>query len=218
MSEPITVVLVDDDALVRAGLNLILGGASDIKVIGEAGDGAVGVELVRELHPDVVLMDIRMPQLDGIEATTLLVADGGATRIIVLTTFDADDYVMRALGRGAHGFLLKDTPPAQIVEAIRRVAAGEPMLSPSVTARLIQRVTEPAAEDRAQRARKQLSRLSERELDVAVAVGQGRSNADIGAELFMSLATVKAHISRLFTKLGVDNRVQIALLVHDADL
>ena len=218
MSEPITVVVVDDDALVRAGLNLILGGASDIKVIGEAADGEAGVDLVRELHPDVVLMDIRMPQLDGIEATTLLVGDGGATRIIVLTTFDADDYVMRALGRGAHGFLLKDTPPAQIVEAIRRVAAGEPMLSPSVTARLIQRLTEPAGEDRARRARKQLSLLSERELDVAVAVGQGRSNADIGAELFMSLATVKAHISRLFTKLGVENRVQIALLVHDADL
>jgi DNA-binding NarL/FixJ family response regulator len=214
----IRVAVVDDDALVRAGLSLILGGADDIEIIGEADDGVAGIELVRRTEPDVVLMDIRMPHLDGLEATARLLRGDEPPRIIVLTTFDADEYVVRALGDGASGFLLKDTPPAQIVDAVRKVAAGEPMLSPSVTAQLIRQVASHPTGDRPTRAREQLDQLSEREREVAVAVGRGLSNADIAEELYMSVATVKSYVSRLLVKLDADNRVQIAILVHDAGL
>jgi DNA-binding NarL/FixJ family response regulator len=214
----IRVAVVDDDALVRAGLSLILGGADDIEIIGEADDGVAGIELVRRTAPDVVLMDIRMPHLDGLEATARLLRGNEPPRIIVLTTFDADEYVVRALGDGASGFLLKDTPPAQIVDAVRKVAAGEPMLSPSVTAQLIRQVANQPIGDRSTRAREQLDQLSEREREVAVAVGRGLSNADIAEELYMSVATVKSYVSRLLVKLDADNRVQIAILVHDAGL
>lgn len=218
VNTPIRVAIVDDDALVRAGLALILGGADDIAVVAEASDGREGIAVARDHQVDVVLMDIRMPHMDGLEATTALQDSPHAPQVIVLTTFDADDYVLRALGSGASGFLLKDTPPAQIVDAIRKVAAGEPMLSPSVTEQLIRQVTARGVDRRGERAKVQVAALSERELEVAVAVGKGLSNAEIAAALFMSVATVKAHISRIFAKLDAHNRVQIAICVHDAGL
>jgi DNA-binding NarL/FixJ family response regulator len=215
----VRVVIVDDDALVRAGLAMILGGDDGIQVVGQAGDGEEGVSLALRLCPDVVLMDIRMPVLDGLGATVRLLAEPTPPRVIVLTTFDADDYVVRALRGGASGFLLKDTPPAEIVAAVHKVAAGEHMLSPKVTAQLIARLGDTApVDDRASQAQALLARLSEREREVAVAVGQGLANAQIAAELYMSVATVKAHVSRILDKLGVENRVQVAICVHDAGI
>jgi DNA-binding NarL/FixJ family response regulator len=214
----VTVMLVDDDALVRAGLALILGGAPDLDVVAQASDGAEAVVRAREVRPDVVLMDIRMPVMNGLDATERLLAQPQPPEVVVLTTFDADDHVVRALAAGASGFLLKDTPPEQIVEAVRRVAAGDPMLSPSVTRQLIARVQDLGGDDRATRARDRLAELTGRERDVALALARGLSNADIAAELHLSVPTVKAHISRLFSKLDVTNRVQIAICVHDAGL
>jgi DNA-binding NarL/FixJ family response regulator len=217
---PIRVVLVDDDPLVRAGLTLMLGGAPQLQIVGEAGDGAEGLEVIARTCPDVVLMDIRMPRMDGLTATERLSERPDTPKIIVLTTFDADEHVVRALALGARGFLLKDTSPPMIVEAIEKVAAGQPILSPSVTAQLIRTVTKaPSSDTRGDRARSaaaRLSRLSGRERDVAVAVGQGKSNAEISRELFMSLPTVKGHVSHIFVKLQLVNRVQIAICVHEA--
>jgi DNA-binding NarL/FixJ family response regulator len=219
---PIRVVLVDDDPLVRAGLGLILGGDQRIAIVGEAGDGAQGLEVIGRTRPDVVLMDIRMPRMDGLTATQHVAGQPVPPAVIVLTTFDDDEYVVRALANGANGFLLKDTSPPTIVEAIRRVAAGEPMLSPSVTAQLIRRVVESDAagseSDRASSAVARLAGLSDREHEVAVAVGRGKSNAEIARELYMSLATVKAHVSHILVKLDMTNRVQVAICVHDAGL
>ena len=212
----IRVLLVDDDALVRAGLTMMLAGADGLEIVGEAADGAEVPAAVAALRPDVVLMDIRMPRVDGLAATAALRALPDAPEVIVLTTFDADDHVLRALRAGASGFLLKDTPPADIVQAVRLVAGGEAMLSPAVTRRLIGHVADDGVGDRSAAARARLDCLTERELEVAVAIGQGKSNAEIGAALYMSVATVKAHVSRLLTKLGLNNRVQIALLAHDA--
>jgi DNA-binding NarL/FixJ family response regulator len=217
MSEPIRVLLVDDDALVRSGLRMMLGGAEKIEVVAEVDDGRGVLAAVDAHHPDVVLMDIRMPQLDGIEATRLLQTQPEPPGVIVLTTFDADELVLRALRAGAAGFLLKDTPPAEIVRAIELVHAGDGMLSPAITRRLIELVTDPDAGARHEDAQQRLASLSEREREVALAVGRGLSNAEIAAELYMSVATVKAHVSRLLTKLRVDNRVQIALLVQEAE-
>ncbi|MCE0487553.1 response regulator transcription factor [Ornithinimicrobium sediminis] len=218
----IRVVLVDDDALVRTGLRLILGGSPDIDVVGEASDGVEAVSAVAEHRPDVVLMDIRMPRLDGIEATRRVRALDPAPRVIVLTTFDTDEMVLGALRAGASGFLLKSTRPERLVEGIRSVAAGEPMLSPSVTAQLISRVTSETPGSTAQRAREKalarLAALTDREREVAVAIGRGASNAEIARSLYMGLPTVKTHVSRVLTKLGLDNRTQVALLVHDAGL
>ena len=214
--ERIRVLVVDDDALVRAGLSMLLAGAEDIEIVGEAADGSEVAQAVAEHEPDVVLMDIRMPRMDGLAATELLRAQEDAAEVIVLTTFEADDYVLRALRAGAGGFLLKDTPPADIVRAVRAVAAGEPTLSPTVTRRLIGHVTDSEGGERRRRAREQLERLTEREREVAVAIGRGKSNAEIGRELYMSVATVKAHVSRVLEKLELNNRVQIALLAHDA--
>ena len=211
------VLLVDDDALVRSGLKLMLSGAEGIEVVGEADDGRGVLPAVDRHRPDVVLMDIRMPQLDGIAATRLLRAQPSAPEVIVLTTFDADELVVRALRAGAAGFLLKDTPPAEIVRAIQLVSAGEGMLSPTVTRRLIALVAgDSDAGERADRARARLDALSAREREVALAVGRGCANAEIATDLHMSVATVKAHVSRLLSKLEVDNRVQIALLVQEA--
>jgi len=211
-------LIVDDEALVRAGLKMILESDDDLEVVAEADDGADAAAMVVKHRPDVVLMDIRMPRLDGLEATEIIGSWSDPPKVIVLTTFDGDDYVARALGAGASGFLLKDTAPAEIIEAIRKVADGDPMLSPSVTARLIAQLTAGGAPDRAREARTRLERLTEREHDVAVAVGSGLSNAEIAARLYLSVPTVKAHIGRLFTKLEVTNRVQIAICVHDAGL
>ena len=219
MGDAVTrVLLVDDDALVRSGLALILGGAPDLHVVGQAGDGREGLTRARETNPDVVLMDVRMPVMNGLEATEALLAWPDPPAVIVLTTFDADEHVVRALGAGASGFLLKDTAPNEIVDAVRRVAAGEPTLSPSVTRQLIARVAADSTDDRGARAQARLALLTERETEVAVALGRGLSNAEIAAELFLSVPTVKAHISRLFAKLEVTNRVQIAICVHDAGL
>jgi DNA-binding NarL/FixJ family response regulator len=211
------VLLVDDDALVRSGLRMMLAGAQDIEVVGEADDGRGVLAAVDRHRPDVVLMDIRMPQLDGIAATRLLRAQPSPPEVIVLTTFDADELVVRALQAGAAGFLLKDTPPAEIVRAIGLVHAGDGMLSPAVTRRLIALVAgDSDAGERADSARVRLDALSDREREVALAVGRGCANAEIAAELHMSVATVKAHVSRLLSKLELDNRVQIALLVQEA--
>ncbi|MDA0173119.1 response regulator transcription factor [Solirubrobacter taibaiensis] len=210
----IRVLLVDDDALVRSGLRMMLAGAPQIEVVGEADDGRGVLGAVDKHRPDVVLMDIRMPQLDGIEATRLLRAQPSAPEVIVLTTFDADELVLRALRAGAAGFLLKDTPPPEIVRAIEHVHAGEGTLSPTITRRLIALVADDGG--RREDARVKLASLSAREREVAGLVGQGCSNADIASKLHMSVATVKAHVSRLLVKLEVENRVQVALLVQDA--
>ena len=216
--DTVRVLIVDDDALVRAGLSMILGGTPSLTVVGEAADGIEVEQAVAAHRPDVVLMDIRMPKMDGLTATERLRRREDAPEVVVLTTFEADEYVLRALRAGASGFLLKDTPPAEIVQAVRRVAAGEPILSPRVTRRLIAHVADAGDEARRNRSRELLARLSERELEVAIAVGRGKSNAEIGAELFMSVATVKAHMTRMLTKLGLNNRVQVALLAQDAGL
>ncbi|EHN10014.1 putative two-component system response regulator [Patulibacter medicamentivorans] len=222
MSTPIRVLLVDDDPLVRSALAMMLEGTTTVRVVGEASDGAEVPAAVDAHRPDVVLMDIRMPRVDGLTATERLRSrkdtPAGAPEVIVLTTFDADDQVVRALRVGAGGFLLKDTPPAEIVRAIELVAAGEAMLSPTVTRKLIEHVADPEVEDRRGRAKTLLAELTERELEVAVALGQGKSNAEIGAELYMSVATVKAHVSKVLQKLDLNNRVQVALLAHDAGL
>ncbi|WP_442791401.1 response regulator [Micromonospora sp. NBC_01739] len=216
---PVRILIVDDDALVRAGLSMILGGTPDLTVVGEAADGSEVLAATTACRPDVVLMDIRMPRMDGLAATELLRALPKPPEVLVLTTFDADEHVLRALRAGAGGFLLKDTPPAEIVRAVRRVAAGEATLSPTVTRSLIAHVTAgTVADPRRDRAARLLAGLTERERAVAVALGRGCTNAEIAAELFMSVATVKAYVSRLLARLGLNNRVQVALLVHDAGL
>ncbi len=217
MSDRIRVLLVDDDPLVRSSLKMLLTSAHQIEVVGEAEDGRAVLTAVDHHRPDIVLMDIRMPQLDGIAATRLLRTQPRPPAVIVLTTFDADELVLHALQAGAAGFLLKHTAPTEIVRAIEFVHAGEGTLSPAIARRLIALVAgDSDAGIRQQHARERLRSLTDRERQVAVAVGQGRSNAEIATELYVTVATVKAHVSRLLAKLEVENRVQIALLVHDA--
>jgi DNA-binding NarL/FixJ family response regulator len=210
-------VLVDDEQLVRSGLRMILESAGDIEVVGEAGDGGGAVDQVRLHRPEVVLMDIRMPAMDGLAATRELTALPDPPRIIILTIFELDEYVHTALENGAVGFLLKDTPPRDLIQAVHTVAEGNAMLAPSVTRRLI---AEFAARNSTQAvaARTQLEALTDREREVAVAIAQGLSNAEIAKLLFMSEATVKAHVSHVLAKLNLTNRVQAAMLVHDAGL
>ncbi|TDV56250.1 response regulator [Actinophytocola oryzae] len=212
----VDVLIVDDDPLVRAGLAMMLGGAPDIRVVAEAGDGDEVLALVDRHRPQVVLMDIRMPRVDGLTATEAVRARTSPPEVLVLTTFDADQHVLRALRAGAAGFLLKDTPPEEIVAAVRQVVAGTPVLSPAVTRRLIARVAETGTEIRRSRAQARLATLNERERTVAVEVGQGKSNAEIAKTLHLSVPTVKTHVSSILTKLALNNRVQVALLAHDA--
>jgi DNA-binding NarL/FixJ family response regulator len=216
MTEPIRVLLVDDDALVRAGLSMMLNGSDNLLIVGEAGDGDQVPAAVAKHRPDVVLMDLRMPRVDGIAATARLRRGSQPPEVIVLTTFDADENVLGALRAGASGFLLKDAPPAEIAAAIRRVAAGEPMLSPAVTRRLMQRAV--VQENARRQARGQLDSLSPREREVVRGIAEGQTNAEIAAALAMSVPTVKAHITHILTKVGLANRTQLALLAHDAGL
>lgn len=217
---PIRVLLVDDDPLVRAGMQMLLGGAPDIRIVGEAKDGLEAVEVTDRLVPDLVLMDIRMPRLDGVEAARRILArHADVVQVLMLTTFDADELVLASLRAGAGGFLLKDTPAGQFVEAVRTVASGRPMLSPEVTATLIAQVSgDPDTASRRDTARARLQALSPREVEVARAVGEGLSNAEISRRMYLSVPTVKAHVSRLLEKLDCTNRVQVAILVHDARL
>jgi DNA-binding NarL/FixJ family response regulator len=212
----VRVLLVDDDALVRSGLSMMLGAFDEIEVVGAASDGSEVVAAVRKHRPDVVLMDIRMPGIDGLTATATLRKMRDAPEVIVLTTFDTDEHVTRALRSGASGFLLKHTPPAEIARAICRVAAGEPMMSPEVLRKLMGLAAVAGVNPERDRARERLTVLSRTEREVALLVAKGRPNQDIATELLMSTATVKAHVSRIFTKLDVANRVEIAVLVHDA--
>ena len=218
MSDRVRVLIVDDDALVRSGLRLMLSGSDRVDVVAEAEDGSEVLAAVDTHRPDVVLMDLRMPKVDGLTATELLRAQPRAPRVLVLTTFDADELVLRALRAGADGFLLKDTPPPEIVRAIELVAGGDGILSPAIARQLIEHVAAEGtgADARRADARQRIDSLTERELEVARAIGQGKTNADIAAELYMSVATVKAHVTRVLSKLEAENRVQIALLVQDA--
>jgi DNA-binding NarL/FixJ family response regulator len=216
--DSIRVVIIDDDALVRTALAMILRDDATIELAGEADDGQTGLDLIDRVEPDVVLMDIRMPRLDGLEALARLMGRPTPPKVIVLTTFDADDHVLRALRGGASGFLLKHTPPAEIVEAVHKVAAGNHMLSPSVTAQLIARLGADTPEpQRVLDAQALVTTLTVREREVAIAVGEGKVNAQIADELYLSMATVKAHVSRIMIKLQATNRVQIANRIHDAD-
>jgi DNA-binding NarL/FixJ family response regulator len=219
VSRPVRVLIVDDDALVRGGLQLMLGGADGIEVVGEAGDGSEVLSAVDRHHPDVILLDLRMPKLDGIGALGLLKQQPSPPAVVVLTTFDTDDHLLQALRNGAAGFLVKDTPPADIVRAIELVAAGESMLSPTVTRKLIDRLAAGDDGDGARReeARARLCDLTERDREIALAVAEGKANAAIASELHLSVATVKSHVSAVLSKLDLDNRVQIALLVQDAE-
>ena len=214
--DPVRVLLVDDDALVRAGLTMMLGAFDGIAVAGAVADGRDVAAAVGTYRPDVVLMDIRMPGLDGLTATETLRERRDPPEVIVLTTFDADEHVLRAMRAGASGFLLKHTPPEEIARAVRRVAAGEPMMSPEVLRRMMAFVAAAQGDPRRDAARAALERLSPGERDVALLVAQGRTNQEIGTALRMSTATVKAYVSRILTKLDLGNRVQVALLVHDA--
>jgi DNA-binding NarL/FixJ family response regulator len=213
----IRVLLVDDQALVRAGFRMILDAEAEIDVVGEASDGREAIEHARTLRPDVVLMDIRMPGLDGLEASRQIIsAQGdGAPRILMLTTFDLDEYVYEALRAGASGFLLKDTPPEQLVAAIHVVAEGEALLAPSITRRVISEFVkgtgpQPAAQF------PRLRDLTARELEVLKAIARGLSNAEIARELFVSETTVKTHVARILMKLGLRDRVQVVVLAYEA--
>jgi DNA-binding NarL/FixJ family response regulator len=212
----IRVLLVDDQALIRAGFRMILDAEEDMEVVGECADGTQAVDSVRRLKPDVVLMDIRMPEMDGIEATRLI-ADGGGEgvpRVLMLTTFDLDEYVYDALRAGASGFLLKDVPAEQLVDGIRVVAEGEALLAPSVTRRLIQEFSRGAVAQ--QRAPAELEELTPRELEVFKLIARGMSNAEIAAELIVSETTVKTHVARVLMKLGVRDRVQAVVLAYES--
>jgi DNA-binding NarL/FixJ family response regulator len=208
------VLLADDQELVRAGFRMILETQADIGVVGDAGDGVEAVAVTRRRQPDVVLMDIRMPNLDGLQATKQLMAAGSASRVVILTTFDLDEYVYQALTAGASGFLLKNAPPEQLIGAVRVVAAGDALLAPSITRRVIQqfaRLPPPGGTDA-------LAGLTERERQVLQLVARGLSNAEIAAELFVSDATVKSHVAHLLSKLRLRDRVQAVVLAYESGL
>jgi DNA-binding NarL/FixJ family response regulator len=214
----ISVLLVDDEELVRFGLRTVLEAAGDFTVVGEAGDGAAGVAAAKELRPDVVLIDIRMPVLDGLAATRQILALPDPPQVAVLTTFHVDEYVYAALAAGAAGFLLKDTPPREIAAAVRAVADGTASLSPAVTAALIDSYVERRAAPRRADALRKVEGLSDREREVLQLLGSGESNAELARRLFVSEATVKTYVSRLLAKLDLANRTQAAILAHEAGL
>ncbi|MBC9730855.1 response regulator transcription factor [Streptomyces sp. TRM68367] len=208
----VRVVLADDQPLVRNGLRVLMADAPDIDVVGEAGTGAEAVQLVRDTEPDVAVMDIRMPGMDGIEATGLITAAAGATRVLILTTFDDDEYIYGALRAGASGFLVKDMALDDILGAIRVVAAGDALIAPSVTRRLIAEFAarpEPAPHPRP------VGNITEREREVLTLVGRGMSNSEIAAHLYISVATAKAHVARLLTKLEARDRVQLVIAAYE---
>jgi DNA-binding NarL/FixJ family response regulator len=210
----VRVLVADDQSMVRAGFRMLLSGEADIEVVAEASNGLEAVDKAARFHPTVVLMDIRMPELDGLEATRRIVAADADARILVLTTFDLDEYVYEALRAGASGFVLKDDPPEQLIAAIRTVAAGEALLSPAVTRRVIKefaRLPQPAPP-------RQIGDLTERELDVFRLIARGHSNAEIGRELYISETTVKTHITHILQKLGLRDRVQAVVLAYETGL
>ncbi len=213
---PITVLVVDDQELMRAGLKMVLGAHPDIEVVAEADNGATAVRLAGELIPDVVLMDVRMPVVDGVTATAQILESGCGSRVLVMTTFDLDEHALGALRAGASGFLLKDTPPEDLISAIRSVAAGDAVVSPKVTKRLLNRLI--AADPTRARDPEILDVLTAREREVLEQIAAGRSNAEIAAELFLSEATVKTHVGRVLTKLGLRDRVQAVVLAYETGL
>jgi DNA-binding NarL/FixJ family response regulator len=216
----VRVVIVDDQPLIRQGLGMILSAQPDIDVVGEAADGAAAIEEVARSRPDVVLMDIRMPGLDGIETTRRLLAGGNDARILILTTFGHEEYVVEALGAGAAGFILKDASPEELVHAVRVIAGGDALLSPAVTTRLIARVlpTLSAGARASTAASTALSVLTDREREVLLLLARGRSNAEIGEELFISETTVKTHVSHVLSKLGRRDRVQAVIAAYELGL
>jgi DNA-binding NarL/FixJ family response regulator len=216
----ISVLLADDQSLLRRGFRMILEAEGDITVVGEAGDGAGAVDLARRYMPDVVLMDIRMPGTDGIEATRRITADDTRVRILVLTTFDLDEYAFGALRAGASGFLLKDVRPGELVAAIRTVAAGDAVISPRVTRRLLEEYAQVLPLSPGQQAQRypQLDALTEREREVLIAVARWLSNTEIATALYVSEATVKSHVGRILAKLGLRDRVQVVVLAYEAGL
>jgi DNA-binding NarL/FixJ family response regulator len=210
------VLLVDDQALVRSGFRMILDAEPDIEVVGEAADGIEGIDEAGRSKPDLVLMDVRMPRMDGIEATSRMTAGGEGPRVVILTTFDLDEYVFRGLRAGASGFLLKDVTPEDLVQAVRVVAAGESLLSPKVTRRLIEEFVHTP--DASTAAPPGFETLTEREREVLELIGKGLSNTEIASSLFLSLATVKTHVNRLFAKLGVRDRAQAVVVAYESGL
>jgi len=212
---PIRVVVVDDQELVRTGFSMILGVEEDIEVVGTAGDGEEALAVCLDAHPDLVLMDVRMPRVDGIEATRRIRSSGLDARVLVLTTFDLDEYVFEALRAGASGFLLKDAPPDDLVHAVRVVARGDALLAPSVTRRIIERFGESAPPVRPPGDDPRLGRLTEREHEVLVLMARGLSNVEIAEQLFLGEATVKTHVGRVLTKLDVRDRVQAVVLAFE---
>jgi DNA-binding NarL/FixJ family response regulator len=216
----IRVLLVDDQSLLRLGFRMVLETQPDIEVVGEAGDGAMGVSMTRSLQPDVVLMDVRMPVLDGIQATRQIVASGAAARILVLTTFNLDEYVFAALRAGASGFLLKDVPPADLLTGIRAVAAGDAVVAPNVTRRLLDAFAGHLPDPATGRSPtdQRLQQLTDREQQVLVEVARGHSNAEIAHLLTVSEATVKTHVGRVLTKLGLRDRVQVVVFAYEAGI
>ena len=214
----ISVVVVDDQALVRAGFRVLVDSSSDLEVLGEAADGLEAVRIVRQLRPEVVLMDIRMPGMDGIEATRQILGapEGADTRVLILTTFDLDQYVYAALRAGASGFLLKDTPPEELLDAIRVIAAGNALLAPSVTRTLIAEFAGRAAP--LMKNADALGMITPREREVLLLIARGRSNGEIAEELHMSSATAKTHVSRLLSKLGARDRAQLVVIAYESGL
>jgi DNA-binding NarL/FixJ family response regulator len=215
-ADRIRIVIVDDQALIRGGLRMILDAHDDIEIVGEAADGEQALRLIREQEPDVVLLDIRMPNIDGLEVTQQLKATASPSRVLILTTYDVDEYVYQALRDGAAGFMLKSAPPDRLVDAVRTVAGGEALLAPSITRRLIEEHVQRTTPSRV--AREELATLTDREREVLVLIAHGRSNVEIASELFLGESTVKTHVNRILHKLGLRDRVQAVVLAYEVGL